>query len=114
MDSLPEYIEGTGCNSYRKVVRLPTFKNFSSKYLEQTPERRVGAQSLLFTNLIHFLFNSGFFKGKRNTGNFSEITLILYWHFLYPVLQQATTHVFTIIMPKQLLKVPKTKQTLFA
>ena len=76
-DSLPEYIERTGCNSHRKVVHLPTFKNFSSKCLEQTPERRVGAQSLLFTNLIHFLFNSWFFKGKQNTGNFSGMTLIL-------------------------------------
>ena len=70
MDSLPEYIEGTGCNFRRNVARLPTFKNFSSKCLEQTPERCVGAQSLLFTNPIHFLFNSGFFKGK-NTWNFS-------------------------------------------
>ena len=77
MDSLPEYIVGTGCNSHRKIARLPTFKNFSSKCLEQTPERRVGAQSLLFTILIHFLFNFGFFKGKRNSGNFSGITLIL-------------------------------------
>ena len=75
MDSLPEYIEGTVCNSHRKVARLPTFKNFFSKCLEQTPERHVGAQSLLFTNFIHFLFNFGFFKGKRNTGNFSGITL---------------------------------------
>ena len=53
MDSLPEYIEGTGCNSYRTIDHLPTFKNFSTKCLEQTPERRVGAHSLLFTNLIH-------------------------------------------------------------
>ena len=54
---MPEYIERTGYNSYRNVARLPTFKNFSSKCLEQTPEGHVGALSLLFTNLIHFLFN---------------------------------------------------------
>ena len=76
MDSLPEYVEGTGCNLRRNFARLPTFKNFSSKCLEQAPERRVGAQSLLFTNLIHFLFSSGFFgKTKyweffRNNMNF--------------------------------------------
>ena len=75
IDSLPEYIEGTGCNFHRNVAYLPTFKNFFSKCLEQTQERRVGAQPLLFTNLIHFLFIYGFFKGKRNTGNFLGITL---------------------------------------
>ena len=74
MDSLPEYIEGTGCNFHHNTARLPTFKNVSSKCLEQAPECRVEGKSLLFTNLIYFLFNSGFFKGKRNTGNFSGIT----------------------------------------
>ena len=74
MDSLPEYTEGTGCNSHRNVARLPTFKNFSSKCFDQTPEHGVGAQSIQFTNIIHFLLNSGFFIGKRNTGNFLGIT----------------------------------------
>ena len=66
MDPLSEYtsIKGTGCYSHRNVARLPTFKNFSSKCLEQMSERHVGAQSLLFTHIIHFLFNSGFFKGN--------------------------------------------------
>ena len=72
MDSLPEYIEGTGCNSHRNVARLPTFKNFSSKCLEQTPERRVGVQSLLFTNVIHYLFNSEFLKKNEILGIFQE------------------------------------------
>ena len=77
MDSLPEYIEGTGCNSYCNVDRLPTFKIFSSKCSEQISECRVGAQFLLFTILIHFQFNSGFFEGKQNTGNFLGITKTL-------------------------------------
>ena len=47
MDSLPECIEGTGCNSHR--CSFANFQKLSSKCLEQTPERRVGAQSLLFT-----------------------------------------------------------------
>ena len=74
MDLLPDYSEGTDCNSDRNFAGMPTFKNFSSKCLEQTPVRRVKAQSLLFTNLIHFLFNSGFFKRQRNTGNVLGIT----------------------------------------
>ena len=70
LDSLPEYIEETCYNSHRKVARLSTFKIFSLQCLEQIPERRVGAQFLLFTNLINFLFDFGFFKGKRNTWEF--------------------------------------------
>ena len=72
MDSLLQYIEGTGCNSHYNVACLPTFKNFSSKCFDQTPERCVRAQSILFSNLIHFLLNSGFSKGKQNTGIFQE------------------------------------------
>ena len=72
MDSLPDYIEGSGRNSRRNVARLPTLKNFSSKCLEQIRERRVRTQSLLFTNLIHFLFYSGLFKGNQNAGNIQE------------------------------------------
>ena len=83
---MPEYIEGTGCNFHRIVARLPTFKNFSSKCLEQMPERCVEAQSLLFTNLIHFLINSGFFKEKQYWEFFRKnINFML--TLLYPVLQ---------------------------
>ena len=73
---MAEQKKGAGCKSHRNVARLTSFKNLFSKCLEQILERRVGAQSLLyvFTNLIHSLFNSGFFKGKRNTGNFSGMT----------------------------------------
>ena len=52
------------------VARLPTFQNFSPKCLEQIPQHHVGAQSLLFTNLIFFLFNSVFFQRKTK-----------YWEF---------------------------------
>ena len=65
MDSLPEYIEGTGGNSNSNVARMPTFNNFSSKCLAQTPGRRVEAKSLLFTNLIHILFNCVFERKRK-------------------------------------------------
>ena len=43
MGLLTEHIKRTGCNSHRNVARLLTFKNFSSKCLEQTLERSVEA-----------------------------------------------------------------------
>ena len=62
MDLLPEYVEGTGCNSHRNAARLPTFKNFSSKCLKQTPN--VASEPSLL-NLIHFLFNFGLLKENQ-------------------------------------------------
>ena len=72
MDSLPGYIEVTSCNSHCNVARLPTFKKFSSKCLEQTLERHVGAQSLLFTNLILFCLILDFSKENEILGIFQE------------------------------------------
>ena len=71
MDLLPEYIEGTGCNSHRKVARLPTFKNFSSKCLEY---QNVALEPSLFYSQILSIFCLilGFSKENEILGIFQE------------------------------------------
>ena len=64
MDLASEYMEGTGCRSHLNVLRWPAFKNLACKCLEHISPCFGRAQSLRFTNLIHFLFKSGFSPEK--------------------------------------------------